>query len=299
MLMFRKLRRFLAYVTVAGLVGLAEVLPRRIGTTLFGWLGAAAYRLMTRSRRVALANLKLVYGSTIPDTDIRRIARRAFINLGRFAFDTARMRKTTPQKAKQIIRATGTEHLESALARGKGVVALTGHVGNWELLGAYFTMQGYPLTVLATDMKDPRLNNLLLDIRTSSGLKVVERSKGLPAALRCLKRGEILGALIDQDTAVDSIVIDFLGQPAKTPVGPVKLAARTGSPVLPVAMLMTDDGDYQVEIKEPITVGGNGSSLEEDVEKCSKAVEDFIYRNPSQWVWMHKRWKSVLSGLYS
>ncbi|MFH1312245.1 MAG: lysophospholipid acyltransferase family protein [Candidatus Eisenbacteria bacterium] len=297
--MFRKLRRFLAYITVAGLVRLAEILPRRVGTALFAWLGAVAYGLMARSRGVALANLELVYGSTTPDTDKRRIARAAFINLGRFAYDTARMRKTTPQTIQRITGITGKEHLDGALARGKGVVALTGHVGNWELMGAYFSLMGYPLTVFATDLKDSRLNDLLADLRTSTGLKVVERSKGLPAALRCLKRGEMLGALIDQDTSVDSVVVDFLGSPAKTPVGPTKLASRMGAPVVPMAMLMTDDGDYRIEVKEPVTVGDNGSSLEDDVEKCSKAIEEFIHRKPSQWVWMHKRWKSVLSDMYS
>jgi KDO2-lipid IV(A) lauroyltransferase len=297
--MFRKLRRFLAYIVVAGLIKLAEILPRRIGTALFAWFGAAAYRLMARSRGVALANLELVYGSTTPDTDIRRIARAAFKNLGRFAYDTARMRKTTPKTIQSIAGITGKEHLDRALARGKGVVALTGHVGNWELLGAYCALMGYPLTVLATGMKDSRLNGLLLDVRRSTGLKVVERSKGLPAAMRCLKRGEMLGVLIDQDTSVESVVVDFLGQPAKTPVGPIKLASRIGAPVVPMAMLMSDEGDYRVEVKEPITVGDNGSSLEQDVEKCSKAIEEFIHRKPSQWVWMHKRWKSVLSDMYS
>ena len=281
------------------MVRLAEILPRRIGTALFARLGGAAYRLMARSRRVALANLKLVYGHTAADTDIRRIAQAAFANLGRFAYDTARMRKTTPQTIQRITGITGQEHLDRALARGKGVIAVTGHVGNWELLGAYLSLMGYPLTVLATSMKDSRLNDLVVDLRSSVGLKVVERSRGLPEAFRCLKRGEMLGVVIDQDTSVESVIVDFLGRPAKTPVGPVKLASRTGAAVVPMAMLMTDDGDYQVEVKEPVTIGDNGSSLEHDVEKCSKAVEEFIHRTPSQWVWMHKRWKSVLSDMYS
>jgi KDO2-lipid IV(A) lauroyltransferase len=297
--MLRKLRRFCAYVLVAGLVRLAEILPRRIGTTVFAGLGVVAYRLMARSRGVALANLELVFGRTTPDTDIRRIAQTAFANLGRFAYDTARMRKTTPQAIQRIAGITGREHLDRALGRGKGVVAVTGHVGNWELLGAYFSLMGYPLTVLATGMKDSKLNDLLVDLRSSAGLKVVERSRSLVGAFRCLKRGEMLGVLIDQDTSVESVIVDFLGRPAKTAVGPVKLASRTGAAIVPMAMLMTDEGDYHIEVKEPVTIGDNGSSLENDVEKCSKAVEEFIRRKPSQWVWMHKRWKSVLSDVYS
>jgi KDO2-lipid IV(A) lauroyltransferase len=255
--------------------------------------------LLRKSRSIALANLKLVYGRAVPDTDIRRIAEAAFTNLGRFAYDTARMRKATPQSIRRIVGVKGQEHLDRALARGKGVIALTGHIGNWELLGAYFSLMGYPVNVLATGLKDTRLNTMLVGIRRSVGLTVVERSSGLMAAFRCLRRGEILGMLIDQDTSVESVIVDFLGRPAKTAVGPVKLASRTGAAIVPVAMLMTDQRNYQIEVKEPIAIGGNGSSLERDVEKCSKAVEEFIHRKPSQWVWMHKRWKSVFSDIYT
>jgi KDO2-lipid IV(A) lauroyltransferase len=283
--MLRKIRRFCTYLLVVGLMRLAEILPRRIGACLFGWLGVFAYRVMARSRAVALANLKLVYGPSVSDTDIRGIAQAAFANLGRFAYDTARMRKTTPQTLQRITGLIGREHLDRALARGKGVVGLSGHIGNWELLGAYLSLLGYPVTVLATSMKDPRLNKLVLGLRRSVGIKVAERSRSVVGAFRCLTRGGVLGVLIDQDTSVESVVVDFLGSPAKTAVGPVKL--------------MNDDGGYRIEVKEPVEIGGNGSSLEDDVERCSKAVEDFIRREPSQWVWMHKRWKSELSEMYS
>jgi KDO2-lipid IV(A) lauroyltransferase len=118
-------------------------------------------------------------------------------------------------------------------------------------------------------------------------------------AVRCLKRGEILGVLVDQDTSVESVVVDFLGHPAKTPVGPVKMASRTGAALVPLAMLMTPEGTYRIEVKEPLSTDGEAGTLEDQVETCSKAIEEFIRREPSQWIWMHKRWKSVLSELYA
>jgi KDO2-lipid IV(A) lauroyltransferase len=296
--MFKRLRRFFAYVIIKGLVGVAEVLPRRLGRAVFGNLGAMAYLVLRRSRRVALANLRLIYGRAVPDKEIRGLARRAFVNLGRFAYDVARLRKAAPHNLKQMVRITGLDNLDKALARGKGVIALTGHVGNWELLGAYLSLMGYPISVLATKMKDSKLDDLVVGLRRGVGLSVLERSGGAKGAMRCLKRGEILGVLIDQDTSVDSVVVDFLGQPAKTAVGPVKLASRTGAAIVPLAMLATDSGEYRIEVREPVELSGDQGSLEADVERCSKAIEAFVRAEPSQWVWMHRRWKSTASGLY-
>jgi KDO2-lipid IV(A) lauroyltransferase len=197
-----------------------------------------------------------------------------------------------------VVEVVGGHYLDDMLARGAGVVALAGHVGNWELLGAYLARAGYPLTVMATRIKDRRLDDLLVGVRRKAGIKVLERSRGLMGAFRCLTRGEVLGVLIDQDTSVDSVTVDFLGHPAKTPVGPAKLAARTGAAIVPMAMLMTPEGTYRIEIREPINLNGD-KSLEHDVERCSKALEDFIRHDPDQWVWMHKRWKSVFSDMYA
>lgn len=296
--MFKRLRRVFTYVAVKGLVGIAEMLPRRIGRAVFGNLGALAYMVFRRSRKVALVNLRLIYGRTVPDKEIRRLARRAFVNLGRFAYDVTRLRKVTPHGLRRMVKVTGLDHLDRALARGKGVIALTGHVGNWELLGAYLSLMGYPVSVIATKLKDARLDNLVVGIRRDAGLSVLERSGGAKKALRCLKRGEILGVLIDQDTSVDSVVVDFLGKPTKTAVGPVKLASRTGAAIVPMAMLATEDGGYRIDVREPVELNGDKGSLEADVERCSKAVEAFVRAEPSQWVWMHKRWKSTSADLY-
>jgi KDO2-lipid IV(A) lauroyltransferase len=262
-------------------------------------LGGFAYLVLGRSRRVALVNLRLIYGHSLPDKEICRLARAAFVNLGKFAYDMVRLGKAAPQVLMRLVTVSGVDHLDRALAQGKGVVALSGHVGNWELLGAYLSLRGYPINVLATRLRDNKLDDLVVSIRRQSGLAVLERSRGVKEALKCLKRGEVLGVLIDQDTSVDSVIVNFLGRPAKTAVGPVKLALRTGAAVVPMAMLATDDGRYRIEVKEPVVLSGRPGSVAEDVGRCSRAVESFIEAEPSQWVWMHRRWKSVVEGLYA
>jgi KDO2-lipid IV(A) lauroyltransferase len=297
--MLKSVRRYFTYLLVRTLVGLAALLPRSIGSSLFSTLGGLAYAVFRGSRRAALANLELVYGGTHSDREIRDIAKASFTNLGKFAYDTARFRGPALRDLDKIVKVAGEHHLENALAQGRGVVAMTGHVGNWELLGAYYALKGHRINVVATTIRDARLNDMLVGLRRGSELRVLERSRALVGAVRCLKRGEVLGVLIDQDTSVESTVVDFLGHPAKTAVGFVKLAAATGAVLLPMAMLMTEDGGYEVNIREPVDIGGNGCSLEDDVEKCSKAVEQFILEEPTQWVWMHKRWKSVNAEMYA
>jgi KDO2-lipid IV(A) lauroyltransferase len=297
--MFRKLRRLVAYIFVKALVGSAEVLPRKAGVALFGALGSLAYSVLPGSRRVALANLKLVYGECSSHEELERTARAAFRNLGRICYDFARMRKQTRESISSIAEIKGRHHLDRALARGKGVIGLTGHIGNWELMGAYFALNGYPLNVLATRMNNAPVNRELLGLRRSAGLKVLERSGELMGAVRALRRGEMLGVLVDLDTSVESVIVDFLGRPAKTAAGYVKLATVTGASLVPMAMLLRQDGRYEIQVHEPVEISGNGDSLESDVQECSRAVEDFIRQEPTQWIWMHKRWKSVCSEIYA
>ena len=297
--MFRKLRRLLAYVFVKVMIGLAEVLPRRSGGVVFASLGSLAYSLLPGSRRVALANLNLVYGESCAEPELERIARSAFRNFGRILYDFARMRKQTREGLDGLVTIKGRHHLDEALARGKGVIGLTGHIGNWELMGAYFALNGYPLNVLATRMKNAPVNRELLGLRRSAGLKVLERSAELMGAVRALRRGEMLGVLVDLDTSVESVIVNFMGRPAKTAAGYVKLARVTGASLVPMAMLMKADGRYEIQVREPVGISGNGDSLESDVQQCSMAVEYFIRQDPTQWIWMHKRWKSVCSEIYA
>ncbi len=298
MVMLKKIRRFISYMLIKSLMLMAQVMPRKPGIALFGGLGRLAYYLLPRARRVARANLNLVFKDALPEAQMKRIARDSFASMGRFVFDVARLPVQTPESVSRIVRVTGRRHLDKALEEGKGVIALTGHIGNWELMGAYFALMGYPVNVVATTLRDSRLNDMINIVREGSGMRVLERRKGTIGAMRSLKRGEVLGVLIDQDTSVQSVEVEFLGVPAKTAVGPVRLSARTGAAILPAAMLMTEDGKYHVEVKEPVRIVGKPGTILDDVRKCSNAVEEFIRRQPTQWVWMHKRWKSVRPDMY-
>jgi KDO2-lipid IV(A) lauroyltransferase len=186
--------------------------------------------------------------------------------------------------------------LEEAVSRGKGVVAVTGHIGCWELLGAYFSMMGYPLAVIVRPLRDQRLENLIDNLRRSKGMKPISRMTNVKAAYGWLKRGGILGVLIDQDTSVKGVFCDFFGRPAYTPAGPAYLALRTGAPIVPIAIQLEEDGTQVVRVKRPIDLP---KSMDTDacvrlvMQACTQAIEDYVRCRPTQWVWMHERWKTT------
>jgi len=187
------------------------------------------------------------------------------------------------------------ETVLQARARGKGLIAVTGHLGNWELIPVYFSLKGIPVNVIARRLNDPRLDRLVVGYREKRGIRNIDRDLGARTAFRCLRRGEALGVLIDQDTRVESVFVDFMGRQASTPVGPAALAMRTGAPVVPVATYRDRDGRHIIEVGAPIELAAEGTErelLRENTERLSKAVEKYILCHPEQWVWIHERWKT-------
>ena len=206
-----------------------------------------------------------------------------------------RLGSNTKEELDRIVAAEGLEHLDRTSEEGKGVVLLSGHIGNWELLGAYIAMKGYPFSVVGRSLNNPRLDRLLVAHRERLGLKNIARGKATRQILRALHRGEMVGFLIDQDTEVEGAFVDFLGRPAYTPTGPVTLALKLGAPIVSAAIHREQDDTYHVVVRprlEPARTDDVAEDIRVNTAICSKVLEDFIREHPAQWVWMHRRWKT-------
>ncbi|MEE4311761.1 MAG: lysophospholipid acyltransferase family protein [candidate division KSB1 bacterium] len=271
-------------------------MQRETAINLLGTLGGFGYHIVGSERKKTIRNLKRVFGERFDDDKIRRMGKEVFVNLGRNMADAFRVSGLNPDNIDSIVTAEGLEKIDELLARGKGLISLTGHVGNWELLGAYLAMKGYPLSVVGAPIYDPRLDEMVTRNRVGSGLGYIQRGSATREILRVLRRNEMVGILIDQDTRhVQGVFVDFLGMEAYTPVGPVILALKTGSPLLPIGIHMRRDNTHHIAVGEEITLGKAENKDEElimNTLKCSKAVEQFIHDHPTQWVWMHNRWKT-------
>jgi len=186
------------------------------------------------------------------------------------------------------------QNFEDAFHRGKGVIMLTGHFGNWELLGAWLTSKNYPLRVIGKPTTNPKLDKLIVKTRNQSGYINIARGTETREIIRTLKEGSPLGVLMDQDTRVKGVFVDFFGKKANTPVGPILLSKRYDAPIIPAFMYIKEDLTYHIKCFDPIELTDTGNT-EEDIiintQKCSDIYEEIIRAHPEQWVWMHKRWR--------
>jgi KDO2-lipid IV(A) lauroyltransferase len=232
-----------------------------------------------------------------------------FIALGKNLTDSLRIPKLHEKNLDDIVEIRGLERFDRTYKKGKGMVAITGHLGCWELIPIFFSLKGYPVNVIGRSLPESRINGILQDIRKGKEVNVIDRHSSLRETLRCLRRGETLGILMDQNTRAEGFTIDFFGMPAHTPVGPVLLSHKTGAPILPMAIHRTRENRHRIEVGEEIKFNStpkqvlgkmknksleNGKFKEELMEwtqVCSKAVESFIRKYPTEWVWMHERWK--------
>jgi len=229
--------------------------------------------------------LKLVGG--MESGRIKRMAREVFCNLGRSAVDILRM--AGPDDFRQgLIKVKGWKRFQEAYSRGKGIVGLTAHLGNWELIGAWLSWKGYPLTVVGRRLYDPRLDKLLVRYREEGGERNVPVSQGAKPLLLALKRGEMIGLLADRGgKRVRRIPFPLFGRPIFIPLGPFLLAQKVGSPLVPLFIHLEKDGSHLIEVGEVIEPEMDLPTL---VGRWVGILEGFIRRYPTHWAWMGANW---------
>lgn len=289
----KRLKNTLIYHGVRMLITSLNSTPRPWAMTLCGGLGGIAWRCAPGLRQRILSNLKLAFGDEMTDDEIHRLGKNVLPHLGRNAVDAVRLSKINAENVDQLVQADGIEYLDEAYRGGRGVIAAGCHLGNFELLGAYLALKGYEVTVVAATLYDPRLDALLRSNRMKSGLHVEKREYATSAVLRALRKGHIVGLLIDQDTRVPGTFVPFFGRPAYTPVGPAILADRTGAPIIPMAIHRLPDDTHRITIRPEITSEGRTEAAVRNTTQAYTAeIEHLIRKAPAQWVWMHDRWKT-------
>ncbi len=259
---------------------------------LLGWVG---YAVQPHRRRRARENLARAFGAEMEGRRMRMVTRRVFTSLGMNLAEICWV-AARPARADRLVEFRGWEHMEAALAGGRGVVTITGHLGSWELLAAAAARRGLEVSVIARETQDGRVNRFLLSLRTRLGLRTVLRGSvgAARAILRALRSGGALASLIDQDTRVEGIFVDFFGRPAYTPSGPISLALRAGAPVLLAAIRRLPDGRHRVRFDPPFQLDRSADRDEEvrrATEACTRWIEARIREHPDQWVWIHRRWR--------
>ena len=291
----RREKRLLFYAAVRVLRFLAAGLPRGIGLALFARIGDVVRLVDRPAVRRSLAHLDIAFGPRLTPARRHEIVRRSFRETGRNVLDLLRASRRGPAALEDLVEVVGVRHLDEALAGGRGVIALSGHLGNWELMGAALAARGYPVHVVARELFDSRSHRILNDWRRRCGITVLDRRRGLLPVLQALRDGALVGTLVDQDTAGPSVFAPFFGRPARTSRAPFVLARRVGAPLLPMWIGRAPDGRHRVEIRPPLLPSRHPDpevALREDATRWNALLEEAIEGRPSEWVWHHRRWKS-------
>ncbi len=291
--MLKRLRRRLRYWLIKLALYLFGWLPARFAGNVGERLGALAYHLARGERRKALASVHRAF----PELDALQqhaLVRRNFVHLGRAAGELVAIRDIDAHAADWIDwPAADRAVLDAALAHRKGIVFVTAHLGNWELLARTVGRSGYSAYAVSREASDGWMSSLIERFRNGGDVKVIWR--GAPSAarqmVRALRENGVLGILIDQDTRVQSVWVPFFRHPAKTPRAAADLAIRTGAPVVVGFAARDRDGKYRIAMREiPVPQGSN--AVTELTAGLTSAIEAGIRSYPEQWVWMHERWKS-------
>lgn len=283
------------YGFTAKLIGYSIcLLPKSVALVIGGWLGILAYRLATQQRRLAYEHIQQALDIS-DEATLKTIVKKCFTNLGKNIVEFMLLPRMNLKQIEQSVSFEGVEHVENALALGKGAIILTGHFGNWELLAASISTTVSPLTPIVRELRSPRLNALVSKYREKAGYSTIDRNTGVRQALRCLRNNNLLGIVSDVDTSVNGVFVDFFGRPAYTPYGPIAFALKTGAVILPSFIIRQPDNTHQAIIEPPLALERCDDKEKElviNTQKYTKVIESYIRKNPEQWIWMHQRWKT-------
>ena len=292
----KRLKYLLLYWFVQFMLVFSNILPRTWWLAFCGNLGRLAFVLMPRFRNLTIAHLGLAYGQKKSSQEIYQLAKQVYAMLGKNAGDIFRsMEMKSLADLEKFLVTTGLENFHHANAKNKGVIFLTCHLGAFDMQITNMALRGLKPNIIGTTLKDPRLNDLLTNYRNAYGAIAIERGKETFRLIKALKSGGAIAILIDQDTNVKSVMVDFFGMKASTPIGAAVLALKTGAAIVPTIIHLGEDNMQHMEIFPEIlltTTGNEEQDIITNTQRFTEFIEQQISMHPEQWVWMHERWKT-------
>lgn len=230
----------------------------------------------------------------LPADQVRALARESYDNLGRVAVEASLLSRSPERVLERFTDSPQWSVVERAHARGKGVVLMAGHLGNWELSGAYVAARGVPVHPIARGMSNPLSDRFIRRTRERLGMHVMHDRESVRKAPRALREGAAVGFLSDQATVgLASTFVPFFGRPAKTPRGAAVFALRLGAPVVVIQAIRGADGRYEF-VAEEIAVtetGDRDRDVDALIVRFTETLERLVRRYPGQYFWQHRRWK--------
>ena len=215
--------------------------------------------------------------------------------LGRHSLRWSGFIITAERKIIDAVEIEGVEHFRDALLKGKGILFITGHCGNWELMAIAVALKLHAASIVARPVDNPFINRFVERVRKKYGNAVIYKRGALKPILQTLKNNGVVGILMDQAVKRDEgFVMDFLGIGAWTMKMPALIARKTGAAVLPTFIHRTEKG-HTITINPAVELSAQqdrDAAVVEDTKRFSWYIEEYIRQHPTEWLWIHKRWKT-------
>jgi KDO2-lipid IV(A) lauroyltransferase len=273
---------------------IALSLPIKLAYGIAILVSDAHYLFADKDRRAVRENLKVIFPQK-SEREIRRIRLKMSRNFAKYLADFFRFEKIDKEYIKNNIRIENKHYLDEALSKGKGVIIVTAHLGNWELGAVVVALSGYPFWVVVLPHKDKRVDNFFNFQRKSKGINVIPLGKAVRTCLNVLKEDKVLALAGDRDFTEKGIVLDFFGKPAFFPEGTAAFSLKTGASIVPGFMLRNNDDTFTLKIEKPLEFSPSGAKerdLRELITIYKNIFEDYIRRFPEQWYMFRKFWIS-------
>jgi len=295
---FKKMQRALARYGLYAFFWLFQRIPYRFVRVLGAVFLRIGFFFVVGQKRIARESLRTAFGDGMSAGDREAIVKRCFMGMG-WGMVEMLYALAHPSTVHEKVRVSGRERLDAALARGKGVVAVTAHFGNFPLMMLAFAQKGYPTSAVIRPARDKDLEEFLLKKRSDVGVRTVyalPRNVCVVQSLQVLRENGVLFLALDQNFGAGSgVFVDFFGRKAATATGPAVFAMRSDAVILPMFMVRVGPDRHDIVIEEPIAVGpgqDDDEKIYQTTAALTRVIERYIRRYPHEWGWMHRRWKT-------
>jgi len=260
-------------------------------------IAAIGYLAARKQRKIALEGLSIAFGQDKSSPHIKQIAKDCFTFMAKSGVELIFL-MDRPVFLRRRVEIIGREYLDTALYKGKGVVLVSAHFGNFPLMMAKLRLEGYKIGGIMRPMRDNRVEKLFLAKRNRLGIKIIysqPRKVCVENSIRSLRNNELLFIPLDQNFGTGGVFVDFFGQKAATATGPVVLAQRTNAIILPCFIVRQPDDTHKIIFEPPLALEEgrtNQETIAINVQRLTNVIETYIRRYPAEWGWIHRRWKS-------
>ncbi len=286
----------LEYTAIVFFMKIIAFVPYRLIIYFSKLVGLILYHVSSKSRIVSLINLKQAF----PEKTFKERKKIALLSMQNMIAVFAEFLRSARMSDSQILRRLkieGGDIFDKLLERNKGIVCITGHIGNWEYLAFYFAMRKYKPYIIVTPLHNHKLDTYLKQMREKRGSTCINRKKkeDLKLMFHALKVSNSPLAFLCDQNFLEGVYVDFFGCPAATPTGPIAMAMKTGSPIIIAHDVPNKNGYHHLHISEEFVIEEKGTKEEtilHNTQRYTKELENIIRANPEHWIWSHGRWNT-------